>query len=73
MTSVDILHFMGAYLMIKVLCNRKNLTTMVYQWVGLYSSVNHTGEESNEQQQFMQVPIPVFLEFQLPVNMSKHG
>ena len=29
----------------KALCNRKNLTMMVYQWLRLYSSVNLTGEE----------------------------
>ena len=45
---------------------------MAYQWLGLYSSVNLTGKESDEYQQFMQVPVPVFrsrsrsLEFQLP-------
>ena len=50
MTSVDIsvadkLFFTGA---LSYLCNRKNCTMVAYQWLGLYSSVNFTGEESDE-------------------------
>ena len=47
---------------------------MVYQWLGLYSSVKLTGEESNEEQWFckfsfpcsIHIPISIFCQFQLP-------
>ena len=50
MMSVDILHCIavGTYLIRHYMCNRKNLTTMAYQRLGLYNSVNLTGEESDE-------------------------
>ena len=50
MTSVMINNYtvLHGRLFDKALCNRKNLTTVVYQWPGLYSSVNLTGEESDE-------------------------
>ena len=52
MTSVNNYTVLHGSLFDKVLCNRKNLTTMEYQWLGLYSSVNLTGEESNKLSNF---------------------
>ena len=44
MASVDILFFVGW----RLLCDRKNLTTIECSWLGLHSSVNFTGKESDK-------------------------
>ena len=53
MASVDILFCVGWCL----LYDRKMIK---YFWLGLHNSVSFTGKESNEEQLFLQVLIPVF-------------
>ena len=53
MASVDILFHAGWCL----LYDRKMIE---YLWLGLHNSVNFTGKESDEEQLFLQVPVPVF-------------
>ena len=64
MALVDILFCVDWHLV----CDRK---TIEYQLLGLYNSVNFTGKEPDEKQLFLHVPIPapipVFLQFQLPM------
>ena len=44
MASVNILFCVGRHL----LCDRKNLITIKYLWLGSHNSVNFTGKESDE-------------------------
>ena len=41
----------------RLLYDRK---TNEYLWLGLHNSLNFTGKESDEEQLFLQVPVPVF-------------
>ena len=69
MASVDTLLYVGQ----RLLCYRKNLTTIEYLWLGLHNSVNLTVKESDEQQRFLQAPIPTFHScflFPFPLNSS---
>ena len=54
MASVDILFVWAS---VYVLYDRKMIK---YLWLGSHNSVNFTGKESNEEQLFLQVPVPVF-------------